>query len=272
MKKYHSLIFIIPIAVFTLFTACQKEDELTFENISNEEELDARSNQNSPVYPPNSHPFHKSYAAWTVTWWQWLMSFDCASSPLNDPTGANGGAGQSGPVYFLVGTTGGSAVRNVTIGKDKAILFPLINTINDYPCPDPNFQPPAGQSLEDFLLEGAASFINLTENLSITLDGKDLGNEGDGDMGDDDGDDDDEDDGINLLDYRFPTELFNFTGNPDLINCLDPCVTGTSQVAVSDGYWIMLKKLKKGKHVLHFHAEVPIYGFVVDVRYNIKVK
>jgi len=250
MRKIYLSLLALPILCFIFLTACQKDEELASNNLTNQEDLDWRCNQNSKVYPPNAHPFGQSYDEWTEDWWTWLMAFDCASSPLNDPTGEYSGQNQSGPVYYLVGTMGGSATRNVTIPHNKAILFPMINIINDYPCPDPNFQPGPGQTLEEFLQEGAAAFIDLADNLSVTLDGNEMTNE---------------------EGYRFPTDLFQFTGNPDLTNCLDPCVTGTPQDAVSDGYWMMLKKLHRGSHILHFYAEVPVYGFVVDVTYNITV-
>jgi len=250
MRKIYLNMLALPILCFIFLTACQKDEELASKNLTNQEELDWRCNQNSKVYPPNAHPFGQSYEEWTENWWIWLMNFDCASSPLLDPTGANADQNQSGPVYYLVGTTGGSATRDVTIPRNKAVLFPIINTIYDYPCPDPNFQPAPGQTLEEFLQEGAAAFIDLADNLSVTLDGQNINDE---------------------EDYRFPTDLFQFTGDPDLTNCLDPCVTGSLQDAVSDGYWIMLKKLHSGSHTLHFYGEVPDYGFEVDVTYNITV-
>ena len=43
-----------------------------------------------------------------------------------------------------------------------------------WPCPDPNFQPAPGQTLEEFLQEGAAAFIDLADNLSVTLDGQNM--------------------------------------------------------------------------------------------------
>ena len=250
MKKLLFLLMGACFAIIVTLSSCQP-DEVAPENLNlANDEMDWRCSQNSKVYPPNAHPFGQSYNEWTEDWWQWLMSFNCAESPLLDPTGENAGLNQSGPVFFLAGTTEGTAERSVTIPHNKAILFPMINIINDYPCPDPNFQPGPGQTLEEFLQEGASGFIDLVDHLSVTLDGNDLNNE---------------------ENYRFLTDLFQFTGNPDLTNCLDPCVTGEEQDAVSDGYWMMLKKLHRGQHTLHFYAEVPAYGFTVDVTYHITV-
>ena len=240
---------------YALFvTACQDEEILALgPKFELEDTVSLVSNvkqESALIMPPKSVPYGKTFEQWTTEWWQYVMSFDCANSPLNDATGAHTLRDQGGPVIFLAGTTGGTATRNISIDRDKSLLFPLINIINDYPCPNPDFKPSPGQSIENFLKEGAAQFIGQAKNLDVTLDGKTIG--------------------ITNT-SRYPTDLFYFTGNKDLANCLDPCVTGKAQAAVSDGYWMMLKKLKPGLHILHFHAEVPDYGFIVDVTYQISV-
>ena len=62
----------------------------------------------------------------SAAWWQWLLAIPTAESPTVDSTGENCGVNQEGPVWFLAGTTGGSAVRNCIIPAGKAILFPII--------------------------------------------------------------------------------------------------------------------------------------------------
>jgi hypothetical protein len=56
-------------------------------------------------------------------------------------------------VWYLASTAGGAVTRSCTIPAGKTILFPIVNTENDYPCPDPNFKPAPGQSLQGFLTE-----------------------------------------------------------------------------------------------------------------------
>src|SRR5205085_3726963 len=55
-----------------------------------------------------------------------------ASNPLLDPTGAGCRTGQSGPVFFLVGTPGsGSVTRNdCTVPIGKSLYFPLANAFD----------------------------------------------------------------------------------------------------------------------------------------------
>ena len=113
-------------------------------------------NTNPKVLPPNSAPYGKTYGEWGAAWWQWAVSFPYEVNPVyNDPTGAFAGLGQSGPVWFLAGTSDATAVRTCAVPPGKALFFPIINIMNDYPCPDPSFQPAPGQTLEEFLTQGA---------------------------------------------------------------------------------------------------------------------
>jgi hypothetical protein len=66
-------------------------------------------------------------------------------------------------------------------------------------------------------------------------------------------------DGVTLQNpaaYRATSGLFTFTGDPSLTAVLDPCVTGSPQPGVSDGYWIMLAPLSAGTHTIHFRGVV----------------
>jgi hypothetical protein len=185
--------------------------------------------------PPRARPFGKSYAEWSSAWWRWALSIPAATNPIFDATGASCGLGQSGPVWFLAGTAGGEATRSCTIPLGKLIFFSAVNFINDYPCPDPSFQPAPGQSLEDFLTEGLAFFIDRVAELEVELDGCAL---------------------RDPFRFRATSDLFTFTGDPSLTAVFDPCITGTPQQAVSDGYWFMLAPLLPGEHTLHVRGKI----------------
>jgi hypothetical protein len=205
------------------------------------------------IAPIKSRPYGKSYGQWGAAWWTWALSFPSDRSPIQDTTGELGSQGQSGPVWFLAGTGGGAVERTITIPTGKGVFFPLLNVINDYPCPDPNFQPGPGQTLEEFLTEGAAFFVDHATELSLEVDGVPV---------------------KNPFNYRAASGLFTFTGDPSLTS-FDPCITGEPQPAVTDGYWIMLRPLTPGKHTIHFvsKAEFPEFGFefTVEVTYHLKV-
>jgi len=203
------------------------------------------ANANPNVAPLNSNPYGKSYGEWTAEWWKYVMAFPAPTNPLADPTGANCGDGQSGPVFFLVGTTGGPAVRNdCVVPVGKSIFFPIINVISAVP-EDAN-------NAED-LTSLVTWYFDHVDYVEATVDGVDL---------------------ENLMDaYRFPSPIFSFYGaSPGVFA---PAYEGNRNVAFSDGWWIMLHPLPPGPHTIHFygHQSVPEWGieFSVEVTYNLTV-
>ena len=174
--------------------------------------------------------------------------------PGHDPDGSQCAINQSGPVWFLAGTFGGNATRHCTIPAGTAIFFPLDVYTDDYPCPEPpppeppTFQPAPGQSLEAFLLADAKKVIDTVNELVADLDGQPL---------------------THLFSYRANSQLFSFTGAESL-RALDGCVTGSPQLAVADGYWLLLEPLSRGRHTLHFRAALP--GFSNDVTYHLTIR
>lgn len=215
------------IALSISFTACKDEDDTPA----------------MPLYNTADQVFGKSQEEWQVEWWQFLMSHNCATFPIA------GSEVQNGQVHFLSGRIE-TYTMSITVNSSQAILSPIMNYINDFPCPDTSFHPAPGQSLEDFLQEGAAGFIDLAKNLEVSLDGLTI---------------------PITTEYRSVTDLFYFTGNPEITNCFDPCVTGQSQAAISDGYWIFIKPLSKGFHCLHLSGSIPEYEITLDGTINITV-
>jgi hypothetical protein len=174
------------------------------------------------------------------------MAFDCETFQAENNNAVN----QTLPVFMLGGPLGNFDM-DVTIPRNKPIMAPIVTFLNDYPCPDPAFEPAPGQTLEEFLQAGAAEAIDLVTSVSATLDGIVL-------------------DDVDT--YRFSTGLFAFTGHPSLADCADPCVTGSPQDAVADGYFLLLKKLSPGLHTLHLTAEIPAFGLVHSGTFNITVE
>jgi hypothetical protein len=183
------------------------------------------------VVPAYEKPYGKSYGDWGAEWWKWALSVPFDHSPIVDPNGQDGNLNQRGPVWFLAGTFGVHAERWITVPANKAIFFPLVNTWNDYPCPDPNFKPALGQSMYSFLADGADAQIypwfndqtnKMPNVLSAAVDGVVI---------------------PRLLSYRGISSLTPFKAH--LSNTLiDPCITGDKQVGVADGFWIMLEPME----------------------------
>ena len=201
--------------------------------------------------PPKSKPYGKTYGEWSAAWWRYVVSYPLDINPLNDPTGANCGMGQSGPVFFLVGTTGGAAVRDeCVVPVGKAVLFPLVNFFGG--VPEDGATP---QDARDLI----SMVTNYIDELFVTVDGVPLSN---------------------LWEYRFASPDFSYTGavdNPFDQACGTPgtCYEGYHDTGISDGYWIMLPPLPKGVHTISFggHFYYPDWGweFEVDVTYNLTV-
>ncbi len=194
-------------------------------------------NYNTGVIQPYAKIQGKSYGDWGAEWWKWALSVPFSQSPITDVTGEYGSQNQQGQVWFLAGTFGAFAERTITIPASKFIFFPLVNSENDFPCPDPTFKPALGQTMEDFLTSGITPsydlwVTDLNKTLSAKVDGVELNN---------------------LTNYRGISQLTKFTADPSQI-ALDPCITGEQQVMVSDGFWLMLAPLKSGKHTIEFSA------------------
>jgi hypothetical protein len=202
------------------------------------------------VYPPDAEPFRRTYAEWSALWWKWVVAIPHGVNPLSDPDGTQCAIGQQGPVWFLAGTGGGPATRSCTIPAGKAILFPIINFLNDYPCPkDLNFEPAPGQTLEAFLQEGAKDFVDQADVLRVTVDGNRI---------------------RGVRQHRAVSKLFSFTAAAD--NAVsDACLTGSPQLGTSDGYWIMLQPLPPGQHTLSFKGTTT-GGFSTEVTYTLSIE
>ncbi|MGA2630492.1 MAG: hypothetical protein ABSG54_09780 [Terriglobia bacterium] len=202
----------------------------------------------SQVVPPKQKAFEMSYGEWSARWWQFVFGLPEANNPLADPTGAQCTMGQWGPVIFLMGTTGGGpVVRSCTIPGRKGLLIPIVNFGGAVPEDGPT---PADVTS---VAAGAADLIDVS-TLSVAIDGIAA---------------------RNLEKYRFRSPVFSFTGSsPNIFSAscgTPPCYEGFHEQAVADGYWVLLNPLPAGKHTIHFHGEVPDWGFVVDVTYHLKV-
>jgi hypothetical protein len=189
--------------------------------------------------------FHgASFAEWTQRFWKWSMSIPLNVGPATDKTGINCGINQSGPVWFLAAPLGGSNTLSCTIPAGKVILAPAVTYLNDYPCPDTSFEPAPGQTLEDFLTQGATAYIdNFTASVQL--------------------------DGNPLPVYRVTAGLQSFTGAKDLA-AIDACVTGSPQLGVADGQYVLIGRLSPGLHVLRVQVASPSGDSDTTFRLTIK--
>jgi hypothetical protein len=185
-----------------------------------------------------------SLASLTAQFWRWNYSIPVGVDPGSDTTGVNCGINQEGDVWFLAGPASGDSTASCTVPNDKTIVAAVYTSIDDYPCPDSTFQPPPGQSLEDFLTQDDQQFVD-GEITAAYLDGRPLKS------------------------MRIKSGLFKFTAAANHV-VSDPCVTGSPQLAVSDGFFVFVEPLHPGDHVLVLNWSGP---FATGTRtVNLKIR
>jgi len=189
----------------------------------------------------------KKYPELAAKWWQWAYSFPAVDVPfLNTGGPVEVSIGQSGHIWFLAGSNSGPTTRTADVPTGVSLFLPMANLVNDYPCPDPSFQPDSGESLEHFLQRTGAPYLQLMTELFVEVDGVPL---------------------RNLGSYVAISSIFTFTAVSSLATTVDPCITGTTQPGVAMGYWLLLPPLPPGQHTVHFGS----IGWGQDVTYHLTV-
>jgi hypothetical protein len=195
-----------------------------------------------------------------VKWWQWASSFPSDDSPLTDPTGARCDKGDLGGLFFLAGVAGpintGEPVErtcNVPTSRGQSILIPILNgaCLLTTPCAFPSTPVNNIKKMQDELKE----LVNGVKEVRAFVDGTQLDTSN-----------------SRVQSALFPVKVANnspFDQPPDF-----PTPPGRF-MATADGYWLFLKPLSQGPHVIQVQGFVPISptdDFVIDVTYHITVK
>jgi hypothetical protein len=198
------------------------------------------------IVQPTKKYAGKTYGQWSAAWWQWAANISEPNSPV---TGADCAVKQRGPVWFLAGTTGGSATRSCTIPAGKAILVPIINAECD------TLTPPTEGGTAAELRACAKDLIDHVTQTSASVDGTAI------DLGP-----------VSKGRFRFQSPLFTITFAPNNGFYPDGGVAGTGK-AVADGFWVLIKPLSKGQHTIDFQGTA-VFGdvvFQVAVHYDLTV-
>lgn len=192
------------------------------------------------IFAKDSNPYNLSYEKWTEKWWRWVLSIPKHLNPLMDNNGEHCTEGQSGPVWFLAGTTGNvyHAERKCIILGEKAVLFPII--VSEF-----SFSEVPHIKRNDELLSYTATDIDECSILDASIDGVNL---------------------FDLHKFRIKIGPFDVSFPSDNLWNVRPGPTK----AVSDGYWVFLKPLNEGDHIIEFHGVEP--HFRTQVRYRLTVK
>jgi hypothetical protein len=207
-----------------------------------------KGHQGNPgVLPPQSHAFGQSYGEWSASWWQWFMEHPVEGHPGADSPDFDVSSGQEGNIWFLA-CPFGTVERSVTIPTGKALFIGMLNA--------------EASDLEDLgdteaeQRETAEWIADHIVSVSCTVDDKPV---------------------ANIERYRVQSPQFSFDAPDPWIFSPSPRGVGT---AVSDGYFVMLASLSKGKHTIQikgsFHFEAGELGpdpvdFGLDVTYQVTV-
>jgi hypothetical protein len=220
------------------------------------------------VVPINGQVADLTYGQWSARWWQYAFAQTTFDNCPNEP---------GGPMFFLLGTTGGPpATRSCTVPEGKHIIFPLLNAeqsvaegraqraLTGTTCsvPDINGKPIKGLGYSSLLACATAQVRppGVTVTLRAQVDNQPLRDmEG------------------HLLDLRdfeavSPPPRFSFevvAGNPECpLSGIVPCPQESK--AAADGFWIILNPLSEGQHTVHFFGQVD--GFTTETTYTLTVE
>ena len=200
------------------------------------------------VIPAQAADVSKPNKQLTAKWWEWVLAIPPNVNPLADETGENCNVDQKGPVWYLAGTTGGSAERDCTIPQGKAILFPIINVFCSEVTDNIVTTIDSPSQLKPGLVSCAQSFMDIVDTLKVTIDNKDL---------------------TDLQNTRVLSPVFKISyPNPNVYN-VD--TTEEPQKSVSDGFWVLLKGLTPGEHDITFTGGISELGFETTVTYHLTI-
>jgi hypothetical protein len=215
-------------------------------------------NNDDYVYPADSTTDGQTYAQYAADWWTWALSIEGNMNPVID----DGPCDQAQPadVFFLAGNTGGTVTRSCTVPATKPLFFPILNTFS-MACTETvtDCADATGQHMID---NANAAYSTPPISMQVEIDGASL---------------------TDLEQYYAVTAEFDDpreSDDPDqpfATDCTGPVRANSCGVAVGSprplagsGYWILMKPLTVGSHVVHFQGRVP--GFSLNVTYNLTVQ
>jgi hypothetical protein len=180
---------------------------------------------NNPIeyYSADSRPLGKSFAEWTVKWWQWVYSIPRPKNPITDTTGKLCEIGQTGEIWFLGGKPADKSsylpVRNCAVPSGLPILFPVIN------CEANQIEFPLLDNTG--LIENVTTHMKLIRSKVCYINGTQ----------------------IPVQHVRSEPIIFDIEITYDNVFGLERA--GKTR-ASADGYWVFLKPLRKGNYFVNF--------------------
>ncbi len=194
------------------------------------------------IVPPGNDVAGQSQLFWAQAWWQWALGVPAPHNPQTDPTGADGGVNNNGPVFFLAGNFGGVSTRTITVPRGRTVFFSVLSAFYGAVNQSGNFDPSPCSSLTlTCALQQVTPLQDNATNMGVQIDGIALDN-------------------TEIKDFRQTSTSFFTVALPDdnlfgiPVATYDACCADLP-IWVQDGFWIALDDLSMGTHVLHFHGE-----------------
>jgi hypothetical protein len=201
-------------------------------------------NENISFFDSSDAPYGKTYGAWTVDWWKWILGIPKSINPALDNSGACSGINQKDQhVFFLAGKLAEEREnipeRSCIIPGNKSILFPIINCESN-----PLEYPELGTNKDIF--ERVQSDENTITRKECYVDGNEIVAE------------------------RVPSDPLTFEIELIKDNLFNANCGITS--ASADGYWAFLKPLSRGRHTIVFQGSCEYGKLHSGAIYNIDIQ
>jgi hypothetical protein len=193
----------------------------------------------------DSMPYGVSYGKWTARWWQWFLSTPRSINPVLDETGRFAHVNQPAKdVWFLAGKLADKnrrlPMRFCKVPTGRSILFPVIN------C--------EANPLEYTDLMSDQDLIDRVKNDEDTIIKKECFV-----------------DGAQISTQRIKSDPSVFNVKIDEDNSVN-VEGGQITRASADGYWVFLKPLPWGEHIISFEGSCEYGELNTGANYRIEIK
>jgi len=189
-------------------------------------------------------PYGMTYGAWTVKWWQWVLSIPLDVNPLTDQTGQHWNIHQpSSDVWFLAGNIGALNKtfphRSIKMKSGRSLLLPVLNCeANPLEYPD--------LKTHDDLLRHVVDDVNTIVKKSIFINGIRL----------------------NPTRVRSDPRIFRLAIiEENVFGVKNPGSTD----AIADGYWTFIKPLPRGSYTISIEGSCEFGRLNSGALYEIEI-
>ena len=196
-------------------------------------------------FSADCEPYGEMYGRWTVKWWQWFLSTPKSVNPVIDESGDYAHVNQPpNNVWFLAGKLADDEDKKLPnrfcrIPNGRSILFPVIN------CEANSLEYPELQTDQD-LIERVKRDEDTIIKKECYVDGK----------------------SIPPQRVKSDPPIFELRLNED--NAIS-VKGGGNTYASADGYWIFLKPLPTGEHIISFQGSCEYGKLHSGAKYRLEI-